>query len=309
MTTKFSIIIPIYNVEKYLSKCLDSIINQTYDNIEIICINDGSTDNSLQILEKYAINDSRIKIINQENSGVSVARNVGIDNATGDYILFVDADDWIDLDTCKDINKELTNQHIDIITFNHNIVTKTTTRPSKAIAINKFVFCAACYKADIIKNNNIKFPENIKFSEDHFFKYKFLYHAKDIKYIDKYLYFYNLTNENSATKNYEKNINGDIEAYKLLIETDFYKNSSRIFQLEMTDYWGMLLFGAWCNTPIHLLKKDYDFTIRTFLENYKQFNYKDYKNLVGYKRLKNKWLIRFLKNIRDLFFNIIYRSS
>lgn len=306
---KFSIIIPVYNVKKYLSQCLDSVINQTYPHIEIICVNDGSTDSSLQILEEYAKKDNRIKIINQENQGVSVARNNGIDIVTGDYVLFVDADDWIDLETCKTLSIELTNQHVNIIVFNHNVVTHKSVRPAKALSSNKFALWAACYKASIIKDNNINFPENIKFSEDHVFKYNYLYYVKDIKYIDKYLYFYNLTNENSATKNYAKIINGDIEAYNLLIKNDFYKESTKEKQLEMTDYWGLLLFGAWSSTPIHLLKKDYNLKVRAFLDNYKQFDYKDYKSLVGYKRLKNKWIVRFLKNIRDLFFNIIYRTN
>lgn len=306
---KFSILIPIYNVEQYLTYCLDSVINQTYNEIEIICVNDGSTDNSLKILEEYAQKDERIKIINQENQGVSVARNVGIENATGDYILFIDSDDWIDIDTCKILNAKLENKSQDLIIFNHSVVTNKFTRQIRYSGGNKFAFWAACYKSSIIKNNNIKFPKNIRISEDHFFKYNFLFYAKNIKHIDKYFYFYNLTNENSATKNYAKIINGDIDAYHLLIKTDFYQKSAKEKQLEMTDYWGMLLFGAWSSIPIHILKKDYNLKICSFLDNYKQFDYKDYKNLVGYKRLKNKWIVRFLKNIRDLFFNIIYRTN
>lgn len=96
-----SIIIPVYNVEKYLRKCLDSVVDQTYTNLEMICVNDGSPDHSLNILEEYAARDKRIKIISQENTGLSGARNTGLEHATGDYILFVDSDDWIDLDTCE----------------------------------------------------------------------------------------------------------------------------------------------------------------------------------------------------------------
>ena len=93
---KVSVIIPVYNVEKYLRECLDSVINQTLKDIEIICIDDGSTDNSLSILKEYAKKDKRIKVINQENKGLSGARNTGIENATGEFIGFVDSDDWID---------------------------------------------------------------------------------------------------------------------------------------------------------------------------------------------------------------------
>lgn len=96
-----SIIVPVYNVEKYLPQCLDSIIGQTYSNIEIICVNDGSPDNSIDILTDYAHRDSRIKIVSQKNKGLSSARNTGLHYASGDYIMFVDSDDWIELDTCE----------------------------------------------------------------------------------------------------------------------------------------------------------------------------------------------------------------
>ena len=306
---KFSIIILSKKKKKYLSICLNSLINQTYTNIEIVCVNDGSPDNSLNILEEYTQKDNRIVVINQENLGVSVARNNGLEKATGDYILFVDSDDWIDLNTCEILAFQLQEQKYDLIVFNHNIVTKEITRAAKYLGGNKFAFWAACYKASIIKENHIKFPVDIKISEDHFFKYNFLFYVETVKYIDDFLYFYNLSNENSVTKDIVKTIEGDINAYNQLVKTNFYKKSSKIMQLEMTDYWALLLFGAWSSTPIHLLKKDYNLKVRAFLDNYKQFDYKDYKNLVGYKRLKNKWLIRFLKNIRDFFFSIIYRTN
>ena len=95
---KVSVIVPVYNVEQFLPKCLESIINQSLEDIEIICINDGSTDNSLSILENYALMDSRIKIIDKKNEGQSVARNLGIEMSQGEYLGFVDADDWIDFD-------------------------------------------------------------------------------------------------------------------------------------------------------------------------------------------------------------------
>lgn len=99
--TKVSIIVPVYNVEKYLKRCLDSLVNQTLKDIEIICVNDGSTDGSLAILDEYVRNDDRIVVINQENSGQSVARNRGIDVAKGEYIGFVDSDDWVSEDYLK----------------------------------------------------------------------------------------------------------------------------------------------------------------------------------------------------------------
>ena len=95
LNKKISIIIPVYNAEKYLKCCLDSILNQSYKNLEIIIINDGSTDNSLKVIEEYKKNDNRIILISQKNQGVSKSRNNGLELATGDYIMFIDPDDWI----------------------------------------------------------------------------------------------------------------------------------------------------------------------------------------------------------------------
>lgn len=115
---KISIIIPIYNGEKFLNRCLESIINQTYNNFEIIIINDGSTDRTQDIIEKYAKKDSRIITINKKNSGVSDSRNLGILEATGDYITFVDADDWLEKNTLDSINRLLENEY-DVIRYNY----------------------------------------------------------------------------------------------------------------------------------------------------------------------------------------------
>lgn len=100
-TPKVSIIVPIYNVEPYLRQCLDSLVNQTYKNIEIICVDDGSTDASSEILTEYALKSSKVRVIRQENSGLSAARNVGFSFATGKYVMYVDSDDWIDVCTCE----------------------------------------------------------------------------------------------------------------------------------------------------------------------------------------------------------------
>ena len=95
MDAKISVIIPVYNAEKYIARCLNSILENTYHNLEVLCINDGSTDQSEKIIQNFADRDNRIKILNQSNQGVSAARNCGLDAATGDYIAFIDADDWV----------------------------------------------------------------------------------------------------------------------------------------------------------------------------------------------------------------------
>ena len=116
---KISVIIPVYNVEKYLSECLDSVVNQTLRDIEIICINDGSTDNSLSILKEYASKDSRIKIIDKENQGQGYARKVGLDKASGEYILFCDSDDYYsELIAFEELYNYIEKVKVDVVIFN-----------------------------------------------------------------------------------------------------------------------------------------------------------------------------------------------
>jgi glycosyltransferase involved in cell wall biosynthesis len=113
-----TIAVAVYNTEKYLKDCMDSVVNQTYQNLEIICVNDCSTDKSLEILEEYAAKDTRIKIItNEKNSGLGVTRNVGIDAAHGEYILFIDSDDWLDLTACEKLIPKAKENDSDIVFY------------------------------------------------------------------------------------------------------------------------------------------------------------------------------------------------
>ena len=115
---KISVIIPVYGVEKYIRQCLDSVINQTYKNLEIIIVNDGTKDNSMKIVEEY-LDDERIKVINKENGGLSSARNRGMEEATGEYISFVDSDDWLDLKMYEELCSQINNENILILPFKY----------------------------------------------------------------------------------------------------------------------------------------------------------------------------------------------
>ena len=119
MTEKITVIVPVYNVENYLNKCLDSLINQTYKNLEIIVINDGSIDNSGEICQEYAQKDNRIVYIEKENGGQSEARNMGLDRMTGSYVTFVDSDDWVELDYVENLYKKITEYQADIAVGNY----------------------------------------------------------------------------------------------------------------------------------------------------------------------------------------------
>lgn len=213
---KFSIIIPVYNVEKYLKRCIDSVLNQTYNNYEIIIINDGSTDNSSKILESYK--NPKIKIINQENNGVSYSRNVGVSNSTGDYILFLDSDDFYETKLLETLNEEIQNE--EMIKFNYNDFKENTKIPMKNIEF-KSEQGKDILKRLIEEKINFETPWIFAIKKDYMLNYKFeidkyhedfglmpimVYNSKNISSINFIGYNYNRENENSITayKNQEK---------------------------------------------------------------------------------------------------------
>ena len=193
---KVSVIVPVYNVEKYLKRCLDSLINQTLSDIDIICINDGSKDSSLQILEQYAKKDSRIVIYNQENSGVSVARNTGLEYASGEYIGFVDSDDWVDLDFYEKLYNSAKNNNADIAVA--DFIREHPNKKPKRLKLkeekiyttpeDKFMICKVhregcvwnkIYRTEFIKSINLKFVPKMYY-EDRDFTIRSLYFSKKL---------------------------------------------------------------------------------------------------------------------------------
>lgn len=215
---KFSVIVPVYNVESYIEKCLDSLVNQTLKEIEIICINDGSTDRSLEILEKFAQKDSRIKVISQENQGQGVARNNGIKVSRGEYIAFVDPDDWIENNALELAYNMAKENNAEVVHFNYaeyNDYSKKIKKRSfekitkkyygynikKNPEYNWHMFKKGClsnlthmvwnkvYSREFILKNDIKFPPN-KHGEDIVFTQQMLLSASKIYYLDEYLYYY-----------------------------------------------------------------------------------------------------------------------
>lgn len=267
---KFSIIVPVYNVEKYLPKCLDSLVNQTYSNIEIICINDGSTYSSLKILEEYAKKDNRIKIINQENQGVSVARNEGIDNAIGDYILFVDADDWIEINTCDILNKKIEKNNLDLIIFNAYIAKNSQCyfgfRSNKENIMYSNMW-SICYNREFLNINNIHFPQNIKIAEDHIFRLQAITMANKISIIDEFLYYYLADRENSSSK-IKTVIQDDIKSYKYTVQQDWFENAVKEQQEKIIDFWIKLIGG----TLFKISNTDIDIAyLENFIKDVKQY--------------------------------------
>lgn len=233
-----SIVIPVYNVSAYLRQCLESIINQSYSHLEIIVVNDGSTDDSLSICEEYQIKDSRIKLINQENKGLSGARNRGIDTATGDYILFIDSDDWIHLDTCQLLIDNVKKINTDVVLFSY-VKEFSNYSEEKFILDGDLIFYeqesgkihrriiglyeeelahpenadtmvtawGKLYKTEIIKNNKIYFTDcKMIGTEDMLFNAYCFKYVKSISNLHHCLYHYRKNNQSSLTSVYKTNL-------------------------------------------------------------------------------------------------------
>ncbi|WP_323735635.1 glycosyltransferase [Methanosphaera sp. ISO3-F5] len=255
---KVSIIIPVYNVEKYLDECLKSVINQTLKEIEIICIDDGSTDNSLKIIEKYAKEDSRIKIISKKNEGQAIARNLGIDHAIGKYIGFVDSDDFIDKDMFKKLYEKAIQKDLDIVmcavktydditkkentndwyyslkcfdnfkkpVFNHWHTLEFTNEIS-VTPINKL------YNKNFLLNKNIKFPENIIFEDEVFF-YNIYLNAIRMSVIEEPLYTYRINRYGSTvTSNSDNNYKDIVKVFKHIRDIFIKKDRLKIYKKQL----------------------------------------------------------------------------
>ena len=221
--SKISIIVPIYNTAKYLPKCLDSIVNQTYQNLEIILVDDGSTDDSKKIADHYAKKDKRIKVIHQKNQGQSVARNVGLAKATGNYISFIDSDDEIKPNFIEKLLK-LYKDNSSIAVCGHQYhriksqssknlyqtplkprhfkesqkayILKLLTKDGRMYSCNNKLF-----KASVIKKHHLIFDKNLNFAEDTKFVLNYLKNAEgEIAYTPTPLYIYNSGTDNSTMR-------------------------------------------------------------------------------------------------------------
>lgn len=222
-----SVIVPVYNVEKYLYKSIKSICNQTYKNIEIILINDGSTDMSYEICERLRCEDQRITVINQSNQGVSAARNIGINHSQGKYIYFMDADDYIEQDMLQNMRKIYEKYTTDIVICGYYFETQINDKINKYEVRYKEVFYEdrdqlrkdfvklwdkslmyniwnKLYKKDIIIKNKLRFP-NYSMGEDLEFNKEYVRICKSVFVLDKCYYHYIRERQKSATTGYVKN--------------------------------------------------------------------------------------------------------
>lgn len=264
-----SIIVPIYNAEKYLDKCLSSIVNQTYKNIEIICIDDGSTDNSLKICKKYSEQDERIKVIHKKNEGVTVARKLGVKIASGEWVGFVDADDWIEPDMYEELLKKAILYKVSLVCANYRRcyekysiegeikfdegiydISENNSEFAKKFIINIDTFdygispsmCDKLFNKKNICTILNELTDKIIFTEDAAIVYSYILKYQKLCILNKIVYNYRLSNNDSCIHNFDdnkiKNMESSVEFIKKYIknERNYDSNIKQIYLYKIYHY-------------------------------------------------------------------------
>lgn len=285
-----SIIIPVYGVEKYLEKCVKSVIKQSYKNLEILLIDDGSKDKSGKICDKLSENDLRIKVYHKKNGGLSDARNYGLKHATGEYIMFVDSDDYIDINMVKKMIDMANSYNLDIVMCDFSIVNENDKiilkkeKESTFKIYNKnqlfklwntdmYLICNLAwnklYKKELF--DKIMFPVG-KIHEDEFTVYKVVYLSKKIGYITESLYYY-YQQESSIMHNLNDKRLNLLEALKERIDfsnnisNTFYKETIEIYMNAIIDY-----YFKFNNVKKHNISNN---LIKLFKNEYDEYNKQD----------------------------------
>lgn len=229
MIRLISVVVPVYNVEDVLHFCIDSILNQTYKDFELILVDDGSTDKSGKICDEYADQDSRIRVFHKENGGVSSARNVGIDNANGEYICFVDSDDCVHTNFLEKMYTTMIAQRAKLVVCGYEVVQNGVilekrkyseleidfvSRKNVYNLVNKTMYSAPWCKLflkEIIIKHNIRFQEDLSLGEDMVFNFAYTDYISEIFILNLSLYKYIIDNNNSLLRRYRKDLLSDYQ--------------------------------------------------------------------------------------------------
>lgn len=313
MDKKISVIIPVYNVEKYLARCLNSIIKNTYKNIEIILVNDGSKDKSQEIIDKYKNKYGNIiKAREQENKGPAEARNVGIEMASGEYLMFIDSDDFIKEDYIENYVKTLKEADYDLVAGGYHKwidgkITYTIALQDEPWA--KFMIMGPytkLYKKSFLQENNIKFVK-VNIGEDIYFNLQVNALAKKVKIID-YVGYYWYTNNESISNTMHKDIkNLEIDkmlngSYDSLIEKNAINpNNKELIELYYYNFIIWVLQWTTKNTKFKDMSKEYDRLFKWLKERFP--NYKKNK-LIGINKPEGE---RFVVRIMFFIFMIMHK--
>ncbi len=309
---KISVIIPVYNVEKYIRKCLDSIINQTLKDIEIIIVNDGSPDNSQSIIDEYAKKDKRIISLIQENGRQGKARNNGLKHAKGEYISFIDSDDYIETDMLEKMYNKAKEEDSDIVICSNYHIYETTNK-KEAIFIDEELMkdsinnkknkllniispCYKIYRRSLIQKNNIFFMEKLYY-EDLAFSLKSLVLANKISYVNEPLYYYIIREGSTMTST---NVIKNLDIIKAFEDVITFLKDKKIYEKYCSEIEFMAIDNLYISTIVRVIRsnasKNKKNEIISKLLKYFNDNFNNYK--------KNKYLSTLNKN-RKVIYNLI----
>ena len=314
--TKISVIIPVYNVEKYLRECLDSVVNQTLRDIEIICVNDGSTDNSLEILKEYEKQDSRIKIIDKKNEGAGAARNLGLKSATGDYVIFFDSDDYMDITTLEKLYQNITDNNADIsicksYSFSNKndkkkidwalinkLVNNKTVFPPQEVNKYIFQFCVGwpwdkLYRKEFLLENKLQF-QILKHTEDTSFVLLSLVCAHKISLIENSLIYHRISRKTSLSNSRKESPNCYYYALITLLEELKKRNLYKLYEQSFVNY--CITFPLWHITTIDNSKAKSEMIKKLKLLLNKQLKIKQYNENYFYDKRAYHYVLQILKS-------------
>ena len=250
-----SIIVPIWNTEKYLRRCLDSLVSQTKKDIEIVCVNDGSPDNSLDIIKEFAAKDSRIMLVDQKNQGVAVARNVGLKNATSKYIMWCDSDDEYTPDMCAKMFNAIEAQKVDLVVCAINVINDNVDSKlagdiedyvrlkfsgKQSVNWNLIVHTDVSLPSKIMKKSLIDkygmhFPDGLHFEDAYFFDQYFTA-SKSAYYMDEKLYKYHRNNDSIMSRSFKKT-NISLDYMQIIPRTYEYLKKNKLFDKYNDFFW------------------------------------------------------------------------
>lgn len=250
---KISVIVPVYNVEKYLHRCVDSILAQTFTDFELLLVNDGSKDSSGVICDEYAAKDSRVKVFHKENGGVSSARNLGLDNAKGEWVTFVDSDDWVSNTMYEAMFDKVLSEDAEAVYCDIKMCFATTEKvwkaaeyvPDKVKFLNNFIasewtsLCNVLAKRILFEANKVRCPMGVAFCEDYHVSARLMYYAKKVCYLPESLYCYNRVNETSALHSFSTQYY-DKERWCNLDVINFFKKEGAYEEYAETLSWRLL---------------------------------------------------------------------
>ena len=310
MKPLLTVVIPVYNVEKYLNRCLESILIQEWKNYDIILVDDGSTDRSPQICDDYVKTYDFISVIHKENGGLSEARNTGISQAKGEYIYFPDSDDWIEPDTFIDLAEALESQKFDIISFNREfvksekdaiisdpIVTQVFEGKDAFVQMLKYSYITGfandkIYRKSLFIDNNILFPSR-KYYEDLGTNYKLFLSAQKVYATNQKYYHYLIDNPDSITQSWnEKKFRDMFGFYKEIFYSDFVRSQLNQEELHLSQLY-------YVNGLTHILASLYKAKLHK--------NYSDIASEVKQELEKNKMTCSEVKSMPNRIKYLLYR--